>query len=91
MDCTVAFRQELEKMSEDEFKEYKGSLQAELTERIFKLNKLRKVFWSAISEGHFDFKKRQHLAESVEKLTFVGFVNIDRSVYSGIKPSCVDC
>lgn len=76
MDCTAAFRQELEKMSEDEFDEYKRSLQAELTERIFKLNKLRKTFWSAISEGHFDFRKRQHLAETVGKLTLVDLLTL---------------
>lgn len=76
MDCTMAFRQELEKMSEDEFNEYKRSLQAELTERIFKLNKLRKAFWAAISEGHFDFKKKQHLAEVVEKLTLTDLLTL---------------
>lgn len=62
------FRKDLEGVEEATFEEFKQALKAELTEKVFKLSRLRRRFWDAISNGHYDFDRNAHLAETVETL-----------------------
>lgn len=62
------FRKELEGVEETTFEEFKQALKAELMEKVFKLSRLRRKFWDAISDGHYDFARNAHLAETVETL-----------------------
>ena len=63
------FRKDLESVEDATFEEFKQALKAELTEKVFKLSRLRRKFWDAISDGHYDFARNAHLAETVETLT----------------------
>ena len=65
----TAYRTAFVELSEEDFAEYKKSTITELTRKIFKLNKLYKHYWPAISTADFNFEKRKKLALQIENLT----------------------